>query len=560
MPLLTLGIPTSATAAILLAAFQNYGIQPGPLLFQTQGALVWGLIASMYIGNILLLILNLPLIGLWVKVLTIPRPLLYAGILVFATLGAYSLHQSVVDLVTLYVFGLLGFMMRRWGFPVAPAVIGLILGPLAESQFRRALGDQPGRSCRCSSRIRSRPRCWRSPPRWCSFRGSCALCASGEAALRRERRTANQRASGARERSCRSLRAASRAVAALAVALAGAAVCTWHRTLPLPWLIGPLVAVALASMAARAARRAAGGASARDNGRSVSRSDCTSRPTCCAKSCGSRPGSHWRSCSRSCSVRPAAGCWRARPAPTSPTSFFAMAIGGASEMAAQAQRHGGRVDRVAAAHSLRIMLVVLIVPLLFSWLDVHGLDPYTPLARVFDPVGFAVLIAVTLGAAVAMERFGSPNSWMIGPLLAAAVITATGHTFSALPVAVVNAGQLLIGISLGTHFTPEFFRAAPRFLATVALITLGYLVAAATFGFVLAKGSGLHWSTAVVATTPGGIGEMALTAQGTAARRTDRDGVSCDPHGRGGAERRRDLCRVASLGYTEDACRLNCDR
>ena len=144
VPLLTLGIPTSATAAILLAAFQNYGIQPGPLLFQTQGALVWGLIASLYIGNVLLLVLNLPLIGLWVKVLAIPKPWLYSGILIFATLGAYSLHQSVVDLVTLYVFGLLGFAMRRWGFPVAPAVIGLILGPLAETQFRRALSISQG--------------------------------------------------------------------------------------------------------------------------------------------------------------------------------------------------------------------------------------------------------------------------------------------------------------------------------------------------------------------------------------------------------------------------------
>ncbi len=144
VPLLTLGIPTSATAAILLVAFQNYGIQPGPLLFQTQGALVWGLIASLYVGNVLLLVLNLPLIGLWVKVLAIPKPLLYGGILVFATLGAYSLHQSVVDLVTLCVFGLLGFVMRRWGFPVAPAVIGLILGPLAETQFRRALSISQG--------------------------------------------------------------------------------------------------------------------------------------------------------------------------------------------------------------------------------------------------------------------------------------------------------------------------------------------------------------------------------------------------------------------------------
>jgi putative tricarboxylic transport membrane protein len=144
MPLLTLGIPTSATAAILLSAFQNYGIQPGPLLFQSQADLVWGLIASLYIGNVLLLILNLPLVGIWVKELTIPLPLLYAGILVFATLGAYSLHQSVVDLLTLYVFGLLGFVMRRWDIPVAPAIIGLILGPLAETQFRRALAISQG--------------------------------------------------------------------------------------------------------------------------------------------------------------------------------------------------------------------------------------------------------------------------------------------------------------------------------------------------------------------------------------------------------------------------------
>ena len=144
VPLLTLGIPTSATAAILLGAFQNYGLQPGPLLFQSQAGLVWGLIASLYVGNVILLVLNLPLIGIWVKVLSIPRPQLYAGILLFATLGAYSLHQSWVDLLTLYIFGLLGFAMRRWDIPVGPAVIGLILGPLAETQFRRALSISQG--------------------------------------------------------------------------------------------------------------------------------------------------------------------------------------------------------------------------------------------------------------------------------------------------------------------------------------------------------------------------------------------------------------------------------
>src|SRR5690606_28035111 len=113
-------------------------------LFARAPDLVWGLIASLYLGNFMLLVLNLPLVGIWVRLLTIPRPLLYAGILLFATLGVYSLGNSVVDLITLYVIGVLGFLMRRFGFPVAPAVIGMILGPLAEQQFRRALAISQG--------------------------------------------------------------------------------------------------------------------------------------------------------------------------------------------------------------------------------------------------------------------------------------------------------------------------------------------------------------------------------------------------------------------------------
>jgi putative tricarboxylic transport membrane protein len=144
VPLLTLGLPTTATAAIILAAFQQYGLQPGPLLFETQPELVWGLIASMYIGNAILLILNLPLVGLWVKLLSIPRPLLYAGILIFATLGAYGLRNSWFDLALLYIIGLVGFLMRRYDIPVAPVIVGMILGPLAEQQFRRALAISQG--------------------------------------------------------------------------------------------------------------------------------------------------------------------------------------------------------------------------------------------------------------------------------------------------------------------------------------------------------------------------------------------------------------------------------
>ncbi|MFQ1004079.1 tripartite tricarboxylate transporter permease [Modestobacter sp. SSW1-42] len=144
VPLLTLGIPTSATAAIILAAFQGYGIQPGPTLLTTEGPLVWTLIASLLIGNAMLLVLNLPLVGVWVKLLRIPRPYLYAGILTFASLGSYAVNADPLDLVLLLVLGLLGFVMRRYGWPVAPAVIGLILGPIAEANLRRALAISDG--------------------------------------------------------------------------------------------------------------------------------------------------------------------------------------------------------------------------------------------------------------------------------------------------------------------------------------------------------------------------------------------------------------------------------
>ncbi|MEP6771844.1 MAG: tripartite tricarboxylate transporter permease, partial [Polaromonas sp.] len=144
IPLLTLGIPTSNTTAILLGAFQNYGIQPGPQLFTTSAALVWALIASLYIGNVMLLVLNLPMVGLWVKLLKIPKPQLYAGILIFATVGAYGMRQSAFDLFLLYAIGMLGVLMRRFDFPTAPVVVGMILGPLAEAQLRNAMSIGEG--------------------------------------------------------------------------------------------------------------------------------------------------------------------------------------------------------------------------------------------------------------------------------------------------------------------------------------------------------------------------------------------------------------------------------
>jgi putative tricarboxylic transport membrane protein len=144
VPLLTLGLPTTATAAIMLAGFQQFGLQPGPLLFITNAELVWGLIASLLIANVMLVVLNLPLIGLWIKLLSIPRPWLYGGILLFATLGTIGVNPSPIELGMLILFGLMGFGMRLYGYPVAPVVVGLILGPMAEQQLRRALSIAQG--------------------------------------------------------------------------------------------------------------------------------------------------------------------------------------------------------------------------------------------------------------------------------------------------------------------------------------------------------------------------------------------------------------------------------
>lgn len=139
VPLLALGIPGSATTAVMLAAFQLYGLQPGPLLFQSNADLVWTLIASLYIANILLVVLNLPLVGVWARLLRVPQALLYSGVLIFSTLGAYSLQGSLEDVAIAWGLGVLAFVLRRYGVPIAPILLALVLGPLIEQEFRRAM-------------------------------------------------------------------------------------------------------------------------------------------------------------------------------------------------------------------------------------------------------------------------------------------------------------------------------------------------------------------------------------------------------------------------------------
>ncbi|RHW27650.1 tripartite tricarboxylate transporter permease [Nocardioides immobilis] len=144
LPLLTLGLPTTATAAIILVAITSFGIQPGPLLLENEPDLVWALLASLIVANTLLLVINLPMAPLWAKILQIPRPYLYAGILFFASLGAYTVNFQAFDVALLLVFGVLGLAMRRFGVPVLPLIVGVILGPKIEEQLTQALALSQG--------------------------------------------------------------------------------------------------------------------------------------------------------------------------------------------------------------------------------------------------------------------------------------------------------------------------------------------------------------------------------------------------------------------------------
>ncbi|WP_420799580.1 AbrB family transcriptional regulator [Noviherbaspirillum sedimenti] len=195
------------------------------------------------------------------------------------------------------------------------------------------------------------------------------------------------------------------------------------------------------------------------------------------------------------------------------TAFFAMAIGGASEMAVQGEQHGAQMDRIAAAHSLRIMLVVIALPFALKFWGVHGLDPFLPATRQVHLPGLAGLILLTACLGYVLQRRQAPNAWVLGPLIMSTGLTACDIQLSALPQWIINGGQLLIGVSLGTRFTPAFLRAAPRYLGGVALCSVAAILLAAGFGFVLAQLSGIHPATAILATSPGGIAEMALTAK-----------------------------------------------
>ena len=195
------------------------------------------------------------------------------------------------------------------------------------------------------------------------------------------------------------------------------------------------------------------------------------------------------------------------------TSYFAGAVGGASEMTLLAEQAGGRTDLVAAAHSLRMLIVTVAIPFGFSLLGLQGGDLTPPGTRQVTAAGLALLAAATFAGALLMSRVRGANPWFIGALGVAMGLTLSGVELSALPGWATNAAQLLIGVSLGVRFRAEFVHTAPRWLGAVAVGTVAMIGLSGLFALVLSRLAGLPAWTLVLATTPGGISEMAITAK-----------------------------------------------
>ncbi|MFN3987006.1 MAG: AbrB family transcriptional regulator [Rhodocyclaceae bacterium] len=196
------------------------------------------------------------------------------------------------------------------------------------------------------------------------------------------------------------------------------------------------------------------------------------------------------------------------------TAFFASLPGGASEMASLAERAVARVDRVAAAHALRVMMVVSVVPFALTWYGPRGGDPgYVAIATAVDWARFPTLAGIGVAGAMIFTLLRLANAWVLGPLFAVALVTALEYRLTALPGVVVNAGQVLIGCSLGVRFSPEFFRAAPRFMTVAALGALLGLMLAFGLAAALATLVDVPLATLSLATAPGGVAEMAITAK-----------------------------------------------
>lgn len=195
------------------------------------------------------------------------------------------------------------------------------------------------------------------------------------------------------------------------------------------------------------------------------------------------------------------------------TAVFASVPAGAAEMSVLGERYGARVDEVAAGQSLRLMLVVVVIPWAFAALKLHGADAFQPGANEVRSLGLVALLVATLVGGLVLQRAGFANAFVLGALAVAIPLTIAEVNLSAVPRGLTNAAQLLLGCALGGRFERSFLKRAPRFVAAVALSVLVALVLSAVFGLALAAATGLHPATLVLATAPGGIAEMSITAK-----------------------------------------------
>ncbi len=310
----------------------------------------------------------------------------------------------------------------------------------------------------------------------------------------------------------------------LLVAVASALLCVWLRT-PIPWMLGPLLGVAAFSIAGTPMRSSG---YLRNVGQWVIGAALGLYFT--AEVGQLVVGLWWAivlGILWALAMGYGFGLWlQHRSAADLPelsardlraTTYFAGAIGGASEMALLADRNRARTDLVAASHSLRLVLVVVCLPFGMQWFQSHwGLhvnSSLLPGPRLLQWPGIFYLALATGAGALLMQALKRNNPWFMGPLLVAMGLTLNGVQWTAVSSEMSNMAQLFIGISLGVRFKREFVRTAPKWLLSVAIGTLGMILASVVFGWALAWGTGLHPATLILGTSPGGIAEMAITAK-----------------------------------------------
>ena len=310
----------------------------------------------------------------------------------------------------------------------------------------------------------------------------------------------------------------------LLVAVAAALLCQWLRT-PIPWMIGPLLATAFLSVGGVPTRSSG---YLRNTGQWVIGAALGLYFTA---DVGQLVLSLWWAILLGIAWALAMGfcfgLWRhSRNAANMPelsakhmraTSYFAGAIGGASEMTFMAERYHARTDLVAASHSLRLVMVVVCLPFGMQWFQGHwGLQVNSnllPGPRLLEWPGILYLAMATGVGALFMALIKRNIPWFMGPLIVSMGVTLAGIQWTAIPSEMSNMAQLFIGISLGVRFQREFLHTAPKWLLSVAVGTVGMLLASIAFGWALAWGTGLHPATLILGTSPGGIAEMAITAK-----------------------------------------------